>query len=494
MNDFPLISLSDYPRFSEIPDQYPLEYMEQHGCMILDENDSHITVGLINVDDELVEDLNQFHNQKISFVRLDTSEFASYLGKRAASISSLEKIGGSTKLLRDKHYLDKLANDAPIINLVNSIIIDAIRKHASDIHIEAFEDKGSVRIRIDGILHEAGSLDIERFPAISSRLKIMAGLNIMEKRLPQDGRFSVTIGEEVIDIRISTVPVSKGESIVLRIFAKRKEAFSLKSLGFPNWGVNLVEQMTRRSNGLCIVTGPTGSGKSTSLYAVLRELNRPESMLITIEDPVEQEIQGINQIQVNEQIGLNFSKLLRRILRQDPDIIMVGEIRDRETAELSIRAAMTGHLVFSTLHTNDAVSSIHRLCNMGIPAYLLGAVLRGVLAQRLVRKLCPACSIEQELSGSDQEFARRNHWDLKRAFFPKGCKDCGNTGYKGRIPLMEAFVNSPDLEDLIAREVSTTELKQHLSQVGMKSLIDDGYEKVRTGMTSIEEIERAVNT
>ncbi|MBN2509268.1 MAG: type II/IV secretion system protein [Spirochaetales bacterium] len=490
------VSLAQFPSLSRLSPldgtQYPIEYMKTRGCAVLERTPEGLTVGISGnnekEDKELMEDLKAFHTEPLEFVHLDRSELISYISRLASDDGDSKHTGPQAQ----RFSVDRLADDAPNINLVNSIIIDAIRKKASDIHLECYAHKAPVRYRIDGVLHDALSIGAERFAGISSRLKIMAGLNIMERRLPQDGRMSVDLGSETVDMRISTVPVSRGESIVLRIFNKQKEAFQLEDLGFPSWSAEAIEQVSRQSNGLFLVTGPTGSGKSTTLYALLRKLNKPESKIVTIEDPIEQEIEGVNQIQVHEAIGLSFTSLLRRILRQDPDIIMVGEIRDADTAELAVRAAMTGHLVLATLHTNDAVSSIHRLCNMGIPPYLLGAVLRGVLAQRLVRKLCPKCMAMKPLSGSAAQFVKKNGFGLKQAGNPVGCETCGQTGYTGRTALIEVFTGSYELEDLIAREASTQELRAYLSAAGMRSLLADGREKLKAGVTSVEELERVI--
>ncbi len=487
-----LASFQNIPHpFKKESHQYTLEFIKANGCIVLDASENLITVGITKTNDKLLRDLQIFHAEPVKYIKIDHTEFTSYINRLVSSNPQSNNF--VEKSASYSHNVDLVTNDAPNINLVNSILIDAYRKKASDIHIESFKDHVSIRYRLDGVLHEMETIDPLRFPGISSRLKIMAGLNIMERRMPQDGRLSIDIENETIDIRISTVPVARGESLVLRIFNKQKEAYELPELGFPDYALSSITSILRSQNGLFLVTGPTGSGKSTTLYAILRALNKPELKIVSIEDPVEQEIVGINQIQVNESIGLGFDVLLKRILRQDPDVIMVGEIRDKDTADIAIRAAMTGHLVLATLHTNDSVSSIHRICNMGIPEYLLAAVLRGVIAQRLVRRLCTKCRIKEKMTMEDIRFSDSNRWEMKSTYHSTGCTSCRGTGYTGRIPIVEVLPVTAQIEEQITLGKSTSELRCFLSTQGMKTLKDDAKEKIIAGVTDIKEVERNID-
>lgn len=485
------VGLEEFQPLPEGEAQYTLEYIENLSVIKLKETEDEISIGLGDIaDSTLLGNLKNFHrNKKIVFYEIDKTELASYLGRK---LSGEAGEGGGEGDIEERILLDKLANDAPIINLVNSILLDAIRSGASDIHLEGFSNEALVRFRIDGVLHTMQKIEKQKFPALSSRIKIMSNLNIMERRLPQDGRISVNIGNENIDMRVSIVPISKGESIVLRLFNKKSEVLKLEQLGISqNILVNLRE-LYKRPHGLILVTGPTGSGKTTTLSALLGEINSEEIKIITIEDPVENVIDGIDQIQTNERIGLTFNSILRRVLRQDPDVVMVGEIRDSETAELSIRAALTGHLVLSTLHTNDAISSISRLKNMGVESFLLAGVLRGTLAQRLVRKLCPNCKEKVLASMTERRFFQRYNQDAEWVYAARGCKECNNTGFKGRIAIAELFVTDEELEDMIIRDAVISDIRNYLNKKGMKGIVQDGFDKVLTGLTTITEVERAV--
>ena len=378
--------------------------------------------------------------------------------------------------------LDRIANDAPVVNLVNSLVIDGIRARASDIHIEGFSDATVVRYRVDGRLRTVHRLEADRFAAVASRVKIMANLNIMERRLPQDGRLTVHLDEDVVDVRVSIVPISAGESIVLRLFPTKRGPLGLEELGLEPEGIARLRRMATLPNGLVLVTGPTGSGKTTTLNAVLREVRSDALKIITIEDPVEYVTDGIDQIQTNERIGLTFESILRRVLRQDPDVIMVGEVRDTPTAELAIRAALTGHLVLSTLHTRDSVSAVTRLADMGVEPYLIAAVLRCVLAQRLVRRLCPACRQSTRPTKAQRETWRALGLEAGSLFRAKGCKACQGTGFRGRVAIFESFESCGELEDLIVQGRRDAELRELLAGRGLGSLALDGHRKALAGV------------
>lgn len=482
-------------QFKPLPsgtEQYTIEFMRHWSVIKLSETPDSVIVGCADVTNmELRERLGRFHSGKIvQLIELDFSEISAFLGKTLSK--SLEK-EGIPKEEDEKLKLDRLANDAPVVNLVNSLLIDAVRIGASDIHIESFTNETRVRYRVDGILKLQAKFESSRFPAIASRIKIMANLNIMERRLPQDGRITVTIGTAPVDMRVSIVPIARGESIVLRIFAVRDGHLGLGDLGFEPKRVEIMRSFYRIPHGLVLVTGPTGSGKTTTLNAMLEEIKSDELKIITIEDPVEYLVEGIAQIQTNEPIHLGFDTILRRVLRQDPNVIMLGEIRDTQTAELAVRAALTGHLVLTTLHTNDSVSSIIRLKNMGIEAYLIASTLRGVIAQRLVRRLCPECACFHKPSIVERAVFDKYKVEIETLSEARGCSNCGGTGYKGRIAIGELFKTDEEIEELILAESKQGNFAQHLIEnKGMVSLAVDGLTKVAHGATTLSEVEREV--
>jgi type II secretory ATPase GspE/PulE/Tfp pilus assembly ATPase PilB-like protein len=488
---FERVSLSGYKPLPEGVQQYPLEYIENNSAIKLREMDESVIIGVCDPDNwELLQSLRLFHRKEIDFKQIDRSELAGYLGERL-SAQGLDS-DKAEFAVSDPLLLDKLASDAPIVNLVNSIMIEAIRKGSSDIHIESFSDDVYVRYRLDGFLKKVQKIDRERFLAISTRIKIMANLNIMERRLPQEGRISVHLGDDIIDVRVSIVPVADGESIVLRLFNKKRELFGLDELGIEEDVLDHFRAVSREADGLILVTGPTGSGKTTTLNSVLRELNSEEVKIITIEDPIEYVISGINQIQTNDRIGLTFESILRRVLRQDPDVIMVGEVRDPQTTELAVRAALTGHLVFSTLHTGDSVSIIPRLRNLGVEPYLISAVLKGVVAQRLVRRICRECKEPVAVTPSQEKLLTHYGLETRTLYRGRGCQACSNTGYRGRIGVFEYFRANKEVEEMIAENREVSIIKHYLVTEGMRTLMADGLQKVFAGVTTLGEIERAV--
>lgn len=390
----------------------------------------------------------------------------------------------------DIGHLKDLASEAPIIRLVNMLITRAIESRASDIHIEPFEDELKVRYRIDGVLHDIESTPKRLQAAIVSRIKIMAKLNIAERRLPQDGRIRLKVGEREVDLRVSTIPVLYGESVVMRILHKEGIVIDLGLLGFPPQALHAFNQLIKKPNGIILVTGPTGSGKTTTLYGALDKINSPDKKIITVEDPVEYQLKGVNQIQVKPQIGLNFANTLRHIVRQDPDIIMIGEIRDLETAEIAIQSALTGHLVFSTLHTNDAPSAITRLLDMGVENFLLSSTIRGILAQRLIREICTSCK-EIDTSVADREEQKLFGIDSdKSLYLGKGCETCAFTGYYGRRGIFELLVVDDDIRKLILKNADSNQIRNAAKQHGMRTLLEDGAEKIKAGVTTLSEVLR----
>jgi general secretion pathway protein E len=393
--------------------------------------------------------------------------------------------------MEDVEHLKDLASEAPVIRLVNLIMSRAIESRASDIHIEPFERDLKVRYRVDGVLYDEESPPKKLKAAIISRIKIMARLNIAERRLPQDGRIKIKVLGRDIDLRVSTLPTMYGESVVMRILDKSNtQIYDLKKLGFSSRMHEQFETLISRPHGIILVTGPTGSGKTTTLYAALTQINQPDKKIVTIEDPVEYQINGINQIHVNPKIGLTFAAGLRSIVRQDPDVIMVGEMRDLETAGIGIRAALTGHVVFSTLHTNDAPSAIARLVDMGAEDYLLASSILGVLAQRLIRVICPHCKEDQQMEKSVLEEIGFPLDAKTRLCQGKGCKECGQTGFQGRVAIFELMLMDEDIRRLTIANADALELTKAAIKGGMITLRDDGFEKVKAGITTISEVLR----
>jgi general secretion pathway protein E len=391
----------------------------------------------------------------------------------------------------DIDHLRYMASEAPIIKLVNLFITKAVETRASDIHIEPFEDRLYVRYRVDGVLQDVETPPRRLQAAIISRVKLMANLNIAERRLPQDGRLRLRVSGREVDIRVSTVPTLYGESVVMRLLDRGSIMLSLEELGFPGRDLEAFKSIISKPYGMVLVTGPTGSGKTTTLYAALQKISTPEKKVITVEDPVEYQLVGVNQIQVKPQIGLTFANGLRSIVRQDPDIIMVGEIRDVETAEIAIESALTGHLVFSTLHTNDAAGAITRLLDMGVEHYLVASSLEGILAQRLVRLLCPECREPYSPSpGVLREMGIGARGDGLTLYRPKGCSRCGQTGYRGRIGIFELLDITDQMRESILDKTGANVIRERGIDQGMRLLREDGWEKVQKGLTSVEEVLR----
>jgi type IV pilus assembly protein PilB len=383
-------------------------------------------------------------------------------------------------------------DDAPVIKLVNMIIEEALKRRASDIHIEPLENKFRIRYRIDGVLHEIQGPPKRLQGSIISRLKIMAGMDIAEKRLPQDGRIKLKLDKKELDLRVSTLPATYGESVVMRILDKSGFMVGLEDMGFLPENKRDFEKLINLPNGMILVTGPTGSGKTTTLYATLSHINQKERKVITIEDPVEYQLDGINQVQVKSQINFTFASGLRSMLRQAPDIIMVGEIRDLETAEIAVQSALTGHLIFSTLHTNDAAGTVTRLIDMGIKPYLIASTVQGILAQRLVRTICPSCREAYNPSAEEAAILSILLDQLKNfeLYKGKGCSACNNTGFRGRMGIYELLIMNDNMRELVIENTSSTVLCKKAREFGMRTLKEDGIAKVKLGYTTIEEVLR----
>jgi type II secretory ATPase GspE/PulE/Tfp pilus assembly ATPase PilB-like protein len=439
-----------------------------NGIIITRFEDKTIFFGMLNANDAILKTRvkKAYTEWQCVFQELDTETFNLKLSQLFSEEQS--SIDGSlSEAAHDSResVIDQVADDAPVVNLLNSIFLEAISKRASDIHIESGSYETAVRFRIDGLLVTVKQISQERALAVSARLKILANLNVLENRRPQDGHIDVKTDSYSLDVRISTIPTVWGESIVLRLLNRSDSPLSLDSLGFSVRYTAYLQNILAVTSGLILVTGPTGSGKTTTLAALLKELDIKSTKIISIEDPVEYRIPGIIQIQVNEELGLSFDALLRRIFRQDPDVIMIGEIRDIETAELAVRAALTGHLVFATLHTNNSLEAVYRLQNMGIPPYMVAAVLKAVIAQRLIRKVCQSCKGE-------------------------GCSCCSNTGYMGRTAIAEFISVDLILQDMIAAGAAIEQLRSRLNNMCFKTLYDDAEEKVSSALTTEAEIRR----
>lgn len=497
------IDLKDIEVDVELLSQFPTSAIFRHSLLPLYRQNGHVVVA---TDDPLkLEGLDELST--VSGLRLEpVLTRGNELGNR---IRELLGVGGDTinELVRQRseegiELLEEIEEDqgelaegaqAPsVIRLVNELLIEAVKLMTSDVHIEPQEAGLRVRYRIDGMLRvQAVPAEINHFySAIVTRLKIMSHLNIAEKRLPQDGRIKLRVSGREVDVRVSIIPMVHGEGVVLRLLDKDKMKFDLKNVGMPPTVIRRFRQLIGLPHGIILVTGPTGSGKSTTLYSALNEIKAPETKIITVEDPVEYQMDGISQIQVHSRIGLTFAAGLRSILRHDPDVVLIGEIRDGETAQAAIQASLTGHVVFSTLHTNDAPSAFTRLVDMGVEPYLVASTVEGVLAQRLVRRLCPECKKAVAVGQADvpEDFPKEG----APAFIyePNGCRECGDSGYSGRTGVFELLTTDPVLQEMCADNESATKIRKHALQNGMTTLRHSGWEQVWDGLTSVEEVVR----
>jgi len=491
---------------NELVSKVPINYAKRNRLLPIAGDAKSVTVAIADPSNyEAIDDLHVLFGKSIQPVVAPAEVITEAINRAydQASATSAEDL----MIDLEEEELDLVANElaseprdlleaddaAPIIKLVNGLLSQAVKDRASDIHIEVFERDLVVRFRVDGMLYDVLSPPKRFHSAISSRIKVMSGLNIAEKRLPQDGRIRVRIAGRDIDIRVSTIPTAFGERIVLRLLDRAQALVdvNLDRLGFSGDNLRKIDRLIRQSHGIILATGPTGSGKTTTLYACLSRINSPEKNIITIEDPIEYQLQGVGQMQVSPKIDLTFANGLRSILRQDPDVIMVGEIRDGETAEIAIQAALTGHLVFSTLHTNDSFGAITRLVDMEIEPFLVSSSVLAVLAQRLVRVLCPDC--RQAHVPSEAELMRIgiNPARLKGPIYrPAGCRACRNTGYRGRTAVQELMVMDDDLRNLVMQKADGATLRRACAAKGMKLLRQDGAERVIAGQTTIEELLR----
>jgi general secretion pathway protein E/type IV pilus assembly protein PilB len=498
------ISLSGVQLDQEVVDLVPGEVARRYRIVPVFRTDNTITVALSDpLDVETLDSLRYVLRCDVAGVVAIPEEIeaaiARYYPATGTTVASMyEELTEGTitapgekppKLEGEDEVTDA---DAPIIKLVSLIILEAFRSRASDIHLEPMERKFRVRYRIDGVLHEVESPPKRLQSAIISRVKIMANMSIAEKRLPQDGRIQINVMGRDLDLRVSSIPSNHGESIVMRILDKEGLALGLPKLGFFADDQQTFERLIGLSDGIILVTGPTGSGKTTTLYACLNHINKPDRKIITVEDPVEYQITGINQVHVRSEIGLTFASALRSILRQAPNIIMIGEIRDLETAEIAVNASLTGHLVFSTLHTNDAPSAVTRLIDIGVKPFLVASSTRAIMAQRLVRRICDRC--KEPVTPTDSELrllgGLAGSLSSVQLYRGRGCADCNHTGYRGRMGIFEIFLITDEIRHMIYERVSASQLRARARELGMRTLREDGLRKVIAGLTTLEEVVR----
>jgi type IV pilus assembly protein PilB len=493
------VDLSDYPVDGSAVAKVPDVVCRRHSALPIGYEDGKLVVAMADPANVFaVDDIRSMTGMEVKAVVATKADVLAAINRYQRSDTEMDELTSAIDVSHDEDDLSKvteIVEDAPIVKFVNLLITQAIQDRASDIHIEPAEKDLRVRFRIDGVLHEIMRSPKTITSGVTSRLKIMADINIAERRIPQDGRLSVNANGKKIDLRVATLPTVWGEKIVMRILDNSTAMMKLSDLGFGDENYEVYSKSFVKPYGMILVTGPTGSGKSTTLYATLNIVSKPEVNVITVEDPVEYRIPGINQVQANPKAGLTFAAALRSILRSDPDIVLLGEIRDKETAHIAIEAALTGHLVLSTLHTNDAPSAIVRLTEMGIEPFLVGSALDCVLAQRLARRLCPKCKeaytptreslVEMRFPWSDDE-------PLPTLYRPVGCSACSKTGYKGRLALHEVMAVSEEIEKLAVEHASALTISKVALEQGMITLRDDGLAKVKAGHTSMEEIFRVV--
>jgi len=490
----PLMDLSTTPPVKDAVRLIPMSLAERHHVIPVRKVGNRLVVAMVDPTNFFaIDDLRMVTQCDIEPVMASEADIRHAIEQFYSVSDLVEK--SVNRLNKDEYVYSsdiETSEDAPVINIVNSLISQSIRTGASDIHLEPLEDGLRVRFRVDGVLREITSFPKHTQGAIISRVKIISNMDIAEKRVPQDGRIQVQESGRSVDVRVSSLPTIYGEKIVMRILDQKAIILDVDALGYSPDNLQKYKRMYRHSYGMILITGPTGSGKTTTLYSTLTELNSAAKNIITIEDPVEYRLHGINQVQVNNRAGMTFANGLRSILRQDPNIIMVGEIRDRETAEIAIRAALTGHLVLSTLHTNDAAGAVNRLIDMGVEPFLVASSVLGSIAQRLVRTICPECRTPYEPEPDSPEclVTAENGEACKLVYQGKGCLHCGNTGYRGRMAVHEVMPMTSRLREMVVRRASTSELAQEAVAEGMQTMQQDAVQKVRAGLTTVEELMR----
>ena len=488
-----------YPIERQLPETVSLRFLKNYHLIGLSVSDEEVSIAMMDPEDSFTINALSLMLGKVVKVKvgllseIDAALDVQYGEDRSKMDKLIDDLAFDDLGEEDLEHLKDLASEAPVIKMVNLIMQSAVEMRASDIHIEPFEQSLKVRLRVDGVLQEIDAPNVKSTAAVISRIKIMAKLNIAERRLPQDGRIKVQMMGKELDLRVSTIPTMYGESVVIRLLDKENTVLDFAELGFAGRHLEQFIEVLSLPHGIILITGPTGSGKSTTMYAALKQLNTPQRKIITVEDPVEYQMEGINQIQAKPQIGLTFASALRSIVRQDPDVIMIGEMRDLETARIAVQSALTGHLVLSTLHTNDAAGGVTRLLDMGLEEYLLTSTVNGILAQRLVRKLCPVCK-EAKLAEPElvkelrlDRFTNQSHIKLYKSV---GCVACSGTGYRGRLAIIEFLPMTDPIRKLImAHEEAGTIQKLAIAE-GMQTLYENGLVKVVEGITTLEEVMR----
>ncbi len=501
--DVPLVEKDLVVKRPEVLKLVPESLARRYGIMPLDINNNKILIAISNPEDmSVIEDVKMSSRMDASIVLASRENINGaieryyknlelFYREEQTEVQTISIVSDDTAKKMDE--IESNVNNTPVVKLVNNLVQQAYIRQVSDIHIEPFENDVLVRMRIDGDLVEVMRLAPASLASVISRIKILSGMNIAEKRVPQDGRFAYSNDEFKVDLRVSTIPTMYGEKCVMRLLNTGGEnLLSFEQLGMTKENIARFEHMLSAPNGIILVTGPTGSGKSTTLYAVLNRLRKPTINITTIEDPVEKQMFGINQVQVNTKAGMTFASGLRALLRQDPDVIMIGEIRDYETAEIAVRASITGHLVLSTLHTNDSVSTIVRLIDMGVPPYLVSASVNAIIAQRLVKRLCPYCKRKRTVS--DSEKALLGDEGISEAFEPVGCQECNHTGYSGRIAIYEIVELDHRIRKMISTNAPVEDIKRVAAENGAEFLADNLRELVRRGVTSMDEFNRIIYT
>lgn len=491
-----------YPLEPQLPDNVSLRFLRQYHVIGLGSDDNNINVTMMDPEDQFVIDALKLATGKNIIPKvgllseIDAALEVQYGEGRSKMDKAIDDLMVDDIDEEDLEHLKDLASEAPVIKMVNLIMQRAIETKASDIHIEPFEQSLKVRLRVDGVLKEIDAPSVKSTAAVISRIKIMAKLNIAERRLPQDGRIKVQMLGKELDLRVSTIPTMYGESVVIRLLDKENTVLDFNALGFGGRQLEQFVEVLSMPHGIILITGPTGSGKSTSMYAALKQLNTSERKIITVEDPVEYQMEGVNQIQAKPQIGLTFAMALRSIVRQDPDVIMIGEMRDLETARIAVQSALTGHLVLSTLHTNDAAGGVTRLLDMGLEEYLLTSTVNGILAQRLVRKLCTSCKVSHSASPeliNDMKLRRFKPEGDIVLYKPVGCAACGGLGYRGRLAIIEFLQMTDPLRKLIMAHEEAGAIQRLAIAEGMTTMYENGLQKVVQGITTIEEVLRVTS-
>ncbi len=501
---FEKVKSDQYPSEMQLPESVSLRFLKNYHIIGLEHTDNDMTIAMMDPNDQFSIDALKLATGKTIIPKVgllseidaaldvqygeDRSKMNKLIDDLAANNLGEEDFGED-----DLEHLKDLASEAPVIKMVNLIMQRAIETKASDIHVEPFEQSLKIRLRVDGVLQEIDAPNVKSTAAVISRIKIMAKLNIAERRLPQDGRIKVQMLGKELDLRVSTIPTMYGESVVIRLLDKDNTVLDFAGLGFAGRHLQQFIDVLSQPHGIILITGPTGSGKSTTMYAALKQLNTPERKIITVEDPVEYQMEGVNQIQAKPQIGLTFATALRSIVRQDPDVIMIGEMRDLETAKIAVQSALTGHLVLSTLHTNDAAGGITRLLDMGLEEYLLTSTVNGILAQRLVRKLCPECKVgaiaDPEIIKSLRLHRFAPEGDIV-LYKPVGCSACAGMGYRGRLAIIEFLPMTDPIRKLIMAHEEAGAIQKLAVAEGMQTLYENGLVKVIQGITTLEEIMR----